>query len=81
MQLVIAVIARARAHGLSARAVRRMLRLEFDGTGIAPWIRYAAVRDVTGFGVLDLPDPCQVALLRADKTRPRRRAKENHAAR
>lgn len=84
------VLSLAAARGLTAKGLRALLRVAcaslVDNFGSnapkAPRsIWYRAVKTVTGTNVLDLPDPCQVTLLRADKTRPRRRRKESHAAR
>jgi hypothetical protein len=88
--LIASVIARAKARQTTAKGLRAMLREAFDALllnfgSMSPkrprGVWYAALKDVTGAGVLDLPDHCQVALLRAEKTRPRRTRKEKHVAR
>lgn len=84
------VLVAAKASGLSARGQRKALREAFKNLlqtnlvtiGRSPrstW--YAAVRDVTGSGVLELVDPSQQPLpIDAGPRRPRARRKESRRA-
>ena len=74
-RLVREVLAAAETRGSSAREIRRLLRVAFGATTVTTAVRYAAVRAVTGGGLLDLRDARQPTLLDRGPRRIRSRKK------
>ncbi len=74
-RLVREVLAVAETRASNAREIRRLLRARFATTTVTDAVRYAAVRAVTGGGLLDLRDARQPMLLDRGprRTRPRRK--------
>lgn len=79
-RLVREVLAAADTRGLPARVIRRLLRARFAVTNVSNAVRYAAVRAVTGGGLLDLRDARQPTLLDRGPRRRRSRKKASDAA-
>lgn len=80
-QIVAMVMTRAIHERWSARRTRQQLRTSMSRLEISDSIRYAAVRSVTGGGVLDIPDRDQVELVSRGPRKRRQRRKDRHAAR
>jgi hypothetical protein len=74
-RLVREVLAAADTRGSSAREIRRQIRAAFAPTTITSAVRYAAVRAVTGAGLLDLRPARQPSLLDRGPRRIRSRKK------
>lgn len=77
-RLVREVLAAADTRASSAREIRRLLRVRFATTTVSDAVRYAAVRAVTGGGLLDLRDARQPTLL--DRGPRRRRSRKKTAS-
>lgn len=80
-QVVSMLVTRAVREHWNAKRLRERIRTSLTRMKISDSIRYAAIRAVTGGGVLDIPDREQVDLIARGPRKRRTRRKERHGSR